>query len=151
MLEYLSQTAPVLWVAESDWGYPSVLTLHSIGMALVVGVIFMFDLRILGVGARVPIRAFDTFFPIAWLGVAINVMSGVLLFLANHTAFLHNTAFITKLGLLGVAAVCTGRLARREDLTDATGIARSMAGASLLLLLGAMTAGRIIGYTSIPE
>jgi len=152
VLDYISQTAPVLWVAESDWGYPIVLTLHSIGMALVVGIIFMFDLRVLGLGSRVSVRSFDAFFPLAWLGLGINAISGTLLFLANHTAFLHNTAFLTKLALLAAAAVCTWLLARRDDLdTEIGGAARGLAAASLLLLLGAITAGRIIGYTSVPE
>lgn len=152
MLDYISQTAPVLWVAESDFGYPIVLTLHSIGMALVVGIVFMFDLRVLGLGSRVSVRAFDAFFPLAWLGLAINAISGTLLFFANYTAFLHNTAFLSKLALLVSAAVCTALLARRNDLETAiAGAARGLAAASLLLLLGAITAGRIIGYTSVPE
>src|SRR5215510_13271107 len=100
VLDYISQTAPVLWVAESDWGYPIVLTLHSIGMALVVGILFMFDLRILGLAMRIPLPAFDAFFPIAWGGFVINLISGTLLFLANSAAFLTNTAFITKIILL---------------------------------------------------
>ena len=151
-LDYISQTAPVLWVAESDFGYPTVLTLHSIGMALVVGIIFVFDLRVLGLGSRLSVRALDAFFPLAWLGLAINTISGTLLFFANYTAFLHNTAFLTKLALLAAAAVCTALLARRDDLETAiSGVARGLAAASLLLLLGAITAGRIIGYTSVPE
>jgi hypothetical protein len=152
VLDYISQTAPVLWVAESDWGYPIVLTLHSLGMALVVGIIFVFDLRILGLGSRVAVRAVDAFFPLAWLGLAVNAMSGTLLFLANYTAFLHNTAFLTKIALLFAAAICTWLLARRDDLEfGITDAARALAAASLLLLLGAITAGRIIGYTSVPE
>lgn len=154
MLDYLSQTALVLWVAESDWGYPIVLTLHSLGMALVVGVIFMFDLRALGLATRIPARTFDAFFPIAWFGFAINLLSGTLLFLANYTVFLTNAAFLTKIALLCAAAVSTWVLARRTDLDDTSaisGMTRGLAAASLVLLLGAITAGRIIAYTSVPE
>jgi hypothetical protein len=153
-LEYLSQTPLVLWVAESDFGYPTVLTLHSIGMALVVGIIMMFDLRVIGIGAAIPLRAFDVFFPVAWTGLLINVISGALLFCANYSAFLHNTAFITKLVLLFTAAIAAWQLTRRIDrgaLEWQTTASRGLAALSLALLLGAITAGRIIGYTSVPE
>lgn len=148
MLDYLSQTALILWVAESDWGYPIVLTLHSIGMALVVGILFMFDLRILGLGKRIPLVAFDTFFPIAWVGFAINLVSGTMLFLANPSIFLSNTAFITKIALLCGAGAVAFVLGRR-DLENV--VSRTLAASSLVLLLGAITAGRIIAYTNVPE
>lgn len=155
MLDYLSQTALILWVAESDWGYPIVLTLHSIGMALVVGILFMFDLRILGLAKRIPFGAFDTFFPIAWIGFIINLISGTLLFLANSAAFLTNTAFLTKIALLCGAGIVAWLLGRRDDLNTGSALAsaasRTLAAASLLLLLGAITAGRIIAYTNVPE
>ena len=148
MLDYLSQTALILWIAESDWGYPIVLTLHSIGMALVVGIVFMFDLRILGLARRIQFAAFDAFFPIAWVGFVINLMSGTMLFLANPSVFLSNTAFITKLVLLSCAAAVAFVLGRRDLENIAS---RMLAAASLVLLLGAITAGRIIAYTNVPE
>ena len=155
MLDYLSQTALILWVAESDWGYPIVLTLHSIGMALVVGILLMFDLRILGLAKHIPFHSFDKFFPIAWIGFVINLISGTLLFLANSATFLANTAFITKITLLCSAAVVAWLLGRRVDLNDGSAVAatasRALAAASLALLLGAITAGRIIAYTNVPE
>lgn len=150
-LEALSQTAIVIWVAESDWGYPVVLTLHSIGMALVVGIAAMFNLRMLGAAKAIPSHAFDAFFRVAWCGLAINVVSGSLLFCANYRVFLNNTAFITKLALLASAALVTWWLARQRDSVSPLIPSRVLSALSLVLLLGAMTAGRIIGYTSVPE
>jgi hypothetical protein len=155
VLDYLSQTALILWVAESDWGYPIVLTLHSIGMALVVGILFMFDLRILGLARRIPFQTFERFFPIAWTGFVVNLVSGTLLFLANSAAFLTNTAFITKITMLCGAAFVAWLLGHRVDLNNGSDVAatasRALAAASLTLLLGAITAGRIIAYTNVPE
>ena len=155
ILESLSNTALVMWVAESDFGYPIVLTLHAIGMALVVGIVMTFDLRVIGVAPQVPLPAFRAFFRVAWIGLAINVVSGTLLFCANFSAFLHNTAFIAKLVLLAAAAVATALVARRlqteGNLTVPSANTRVLATLCLVLLLGAITAGRIIGYTSVPE
>jgi hypothetical protein len=155
LLERLSQTALVLWVAESAWGYPIVLTMHAIGMALVVGIVVMFDLRVVGFANRIPLNAFRAFARVAWLGLVINVVSGTLLFCANYTAFLHNTAFVTKIALLCAAAFTTWGVARTLDRTCGSLVisssARALATAGLVLLVGAIVAGRIIGYTSVPE
>jgi hypothetical protein len=158
LLEEGSQSAIVRWVAESDYGYPFVLTLHAIGMALVVGIMLILDLRVLGFARGVSLTALRSFFRVAWLGLAINVISGSLLFLANYTAFLHNVAFITKLSLLTVAGIGTVLLASELKVsvvaTDGempSNRARMIAAALAILWLGAITAGRIVGYTSMPE
>jgi hypothetical protein len=159
LLEDWSQSELVRWVAESDYGYPFILTLHAIGMALVVGIVLILNLRVLGFATKISISSLRLFFKIAWLGLAINVMSGTLLFLANYTAFLHNVAFITKISLLIVGGAATGLLAKELNLSTmiSAGIeipsrkARVIAGISIFLWLGAITAGRIVGYTSMPE
>ena len=46
---YWVSTAPTLWA------YPTILTLHTIGLAMVVGPNAVLDLRLLGAGSRVPI------------------------------------------------------------------------------------------------
>jgi hypothetical protein len=151
-LETLSQTSLVQWTAASDWGYPIVLTSHAVGMALVVGILLMYDLRALGLGASIPFAAIRSYFGVAWIGLAINVCSGTLLFLANYTAFLHNAAFITKVSLLALAGVATWLLAREvSDALPATRRAKAFAWLCIALWVGAIVAGRIVGYTSVPE
>jgi hypothetical protein len=153
LLETISETALVRWAAESDWGYPIVLTTHAIGMGLVVGILLMFDLRVLGVAARIPFAAIRSYFRVAWIGLVINVCSGTLLFFINYTAFLHNTAFLTKLSLLVAAGGGTWLLAR--EVTSAGNVAsrraQVIAAVCVVLWLGAIVAGRIVGYTSVPE
>jgi hypothetical protein len=154
ILEVISQSSIVQWVAASDWGYPIVLTAHALGMALVVGIMLMLDLRVIGFAARVPLTTARLFFPVAWSGFAVNLVSGTLLFFANYTAFLHNAAFLTKISLLLLGAIVTFFLSRelyeRNDET-VTQSAKVMAWVCLILWLGAIVAGRIVGYTSVPE
>jgi hypothetical protein len=127
--------------------------MHAIGMALVVGIVLVFDLRVLGLASRIPLVALKRFFLIAWLGFAVNLTSGTLLFCANYTAFIHNTAFITKISLLVAGALCTWLLAREIESGGATATSKAkwIAAISVILWLGAITAGRIVGYTSVPE
>jgi hypothetical protein len=160
LLESLSQTSLVLWVAESDYGYPFVLTMHAIGMALVVGIMLILNLRVLGLAKGISLTSLRAFFRVAWIGLAINLVSGSLLFCANYTAFLHNTAFITKISLLIVGGIGTGVLAKElklRTINNAAGVelpsqkARVIAAILVVVWLSAITAGRIVGYTSVPE
>ena len=154
LLEAISETSLVRWAAESDWGYPIVLTTHAIGMGLVVGILLMFDLRVLGVAKQIPIAAIRGYFRVVWIGLVINVCSGTILFFINYTAFLHNTAFLTKLSLLVVAGVGTWLLVREvttKGNAPTTRRAQVIAAVCVLLWLGAIVAGRIVGYTSVPE
>ena len=157
LLEDWSQSELIRWVAESDYGYPTVLTLHSIGMGLVVGIMLIVNLRVLGLAPGMQLFWLRRFFLFAWIGLVVNAVSGTLLFLANYTAFLHNVAFFTKLALLAAAAVATAMLSKElpeqadSDAVPLTSRARLLAAVSVVLWLGSITAGRIIGYTSMPE
>jgi hypothetical protein len=42
--------------SESIWTYPTVLTLHTIGMAILVGASFVVNLRILEVAGGIPLQ-----------------------------------------------------------------------------------------------
>jgi len=129
-------------------------------MALVVGILLLFDLHVVGrsrgfasLGGHIPLHATRPFFRVAWTGFVINIISGSLLFLANYTAFLHNTAFLTKISLLTIAATGTAVLARDvRDVEDKPSHrAQVIAFFCVFLWLGAIVAGRIVGYTSVPE
>jgi hypothetical protein len=153
-LESISQTALVRWTAESDWGYPIVLTSHAIGMALVVGILLMIDLRVLGLANKISLDSLRLYFRVAWVGLLINACSGTLLFLANYTAFLHNTAFLTKMSLLALGGLATWILVREissSTVDQPSRRARVIASVCIAIWLGAIVAGRIVGYTSVPE
>jgi hypothetical protein len=56
---WLQDTTFAHWVASdpSLLAYPTILTLHTVGMAIVVGTCVVMDLRLLGVGAEgVPLQ-----------------------------------------------------------------------------------------------
>ena len=75
------------WVRESPsiWAYATILTLHTVGLAIVVGANVVVDLRLLGWAKRIPTTALRALFPIMWMGFGINFASGLLLFIADAT------------------------------------------------------------------
>ena len=66
LLEWIESTSVGLWMRESPsvWAFPTVLTLHTAGMAVLVGASWLLDLRLLGISNRnTPLSAFAGSFP----------------------------------------------------------------------------------------
>lgn len=137
------------WVREAPtvWAYPLVLTLHTFGLGVVVGVNTVVDLRLLGFGRNLPLASLRPSFPIAWWAFALNAITGVLLFITDATHKAHQTVFGVKLGLIALAFVAMLRLRRIVyEAPDGPDEAKGLAVASMLLWIGAIVAGRLMAY-----
>lgn len=139
------------WVVrESEWGYAIVLSSHALGMAVVVGTAVMFDFRILGFGRElVPRDWFRRLFPLTWIAIGANVLSGAALFCGDPAKFVGSTAFQIKLLLIVIGTGCFWYLGKRQ-VDDTTVTARPIAALSLLCWFGAIVVGRLIAYTTGP-
>ena len=140
----------------SLWLYPIVEIAHITGIAVLVGSVSAIDLRLLGLGRAIPVRALGSFLlGWAWLGFAIVVPTGLAMFSTHAMEFVQNPAFRLKLLLLAVAALnaATFHLTvyrtaidwNRED-APTPGTAKLAALLSLALWLGVIACGRLIAY-----
>ena len=150
---WLESTSLSRWLVESTsvFAFPLVLALHTIGLALLVGLNAALDFRILGVAAQIPVTAFRRFLPIMWAGFWLNAATGVLLLIAYPTKALTNPVFYLKLGLIAVATAILLAVRRRvlsePVVPSRPGPLKLMAVASLVCWAGAITAGRLLAYT----
>ena len=140
-------TALAAWVRESPsiWAYATILTLHTVGLAIVVGANVVVDLRLLGWAPAISLAALRAVFPIMWLGFAINFASGLLLFMADATIKSGQRVFWVKLACITLALLVARTVAKRIRLEDA-GDLRALAAVSLFLWAGAIVAGRLMAY-----
>jgi hypothetical protein len=149
VLSWLESTSLAIWLQESPsiWSLPTVLTLHTAGMAVLVGASWVLDLRLLGIGPRIPLSAYRWVFPTLAIGLFVNLVTGVLLFVKNATAWGTAVPFFVKM-LLVVASVATVLPLRSLVIRggEADGRARLLAIASILAWTGAVTAGRLLAY-----
>ena len=154
MLTWLESSSLAVWLRESPsvWSLPTVLTLHTTGMAVLVGASSVLDLRLLGISRRVPLSAYRWVFPVLTIGLAVNLVTGVLLFVKNATTLATAVPFLVKMALV-VAAVATlmplRSLVHAGD-GDAGRNARILAIVSLVAWCGAVTAGRLLAYVVMP-
>jgi hypothetical protein len=123
---------------------------HIIGFSIALGVSGMIALRILGLGlgSQSPPEMARRLYP--WLAGALVVLllTGALLFLAQPQRYLVNPVFQAKMLLLMANLTITAVLAaglRREPYWRGV-TARGLAGASALLWIATILAGRMIAY-----
>src|SRR5678815_2348849 len=152
-LHALQNSAFSAWVVGSDtiWAYPMILTLHTVGLSIVVGAAVIVDLRLLGVGPAIPIEEVKRIFPIFWAGFFINLVSGVMLFVSEAEDKATQPVFLLKLILFAIGVVVTARIRRLlfgsgsiPALTVAS--IRRLAVSSLVVWGGAIVAGRLMAY-----
>lgn len=153
-MQWLETTALAQWVLTSLVGYPLVLTLHSVGMAIIVGLVMVVDLRLIGRFERIPLTALDNLLRLAWYGFAINLTTGLMIFTSQAVFYSTSPTFILKIlmviGGVSIAAYMQPIL-RREAVGwgDAGGVPsriRTLAIASLVMWSMTIITGRFTAY-----
>lgn len=123
---------------------------HVLGLVLLLSSLLLVNLRLLGWGLRgVPLaQVVASTRRGLWIGLALTIGSGSLLFLSAPVHYAGNTAFVPKMLLLLAALVVQASLYRKVTGSGAPApaLARSTAAISLSLWFGVGLAGRAIGF-----
>jgi hypothetical protein len=156
MLSALEQSAFIQWTMSDLYCVQLLLSAHSVGMAIVVGVILVLSIRVLGFPRDMPVSIFRRALILAWWGFALNAASGLWLFATNGQQLLVLWTFQVKMALIlagGISVWLLWRVARRHPEKGYAFAGREKVAASLTMLfwLGAITAGRYIAYTLPPR
>ena len=155
LLSSLEGSSFSMWLLGSNsiWAYPTVLTLHTFGMMVLVGASAMLDLRLLGFGRGIPLDSIKTLFRVMWVAFYLNAVTGTMLFAADATKRGTSVIFLVKL-LLVAAGVVTIVLIKREVYgknpapVTVSGTAKRLAIASLLVWSAAISTGRLLAYVT---
>ena len=151
LLEFIEGTGIATWVRESPsiFAYTFVLSLHAIGLSIVVGISIMVALRLLGWFEAIPLQPMARLYPLMYTGFSINAVSGVLLLSANATGMFTMTMFYIKMAFV-IAAVGTLSLLRPRLAAGEVQL-RGFAYALLGFWLVAIVAGRLTAYPYFVE
>ena len=155
MLEWLEYTSLSIWVAESIWGYPIMLSLHIIGLAVVVGIFTVYNFRLLGLFNSLEFEPFLDFFRLAWFGLLVNFVSGFTLFSSQATFYVTNIPFLVKIFSIIAGSLLAFKIQSRlqssvnawdERTAQPNKKDHSFAVISLALWTSAIFGGRLIAY-----
>ena len=142
------------WIRESSsvWAYPFVIFLHAAGLSMVVGLSAVIDLVVLGFAPGLQLAPLEKLYRIMGAGFWINVASGVVLTIIDAATMLVNPLFWIKMILIGLAVanvLAIKKLIFRDPFSDKRPLpaqVRILGVASLVLWMGAITAGRLTAY-----
>jgi hypothetical protein len=91
------------FVTNFPWVWPAAETLHFIGLCLVFGVLLAVNLRILGAMKGLSFDPFHRLLPWGILGLGMNLITGMLFFIAAASQYTENVAFYWKVIFLVLA------------------------------------------------
>jgi hypothetical protein len=144
-------------IRESDWLFPTIETVHVFALVLVVGTIMTVDLRLLGLANRERpySQVAAEMLPWTWTAFAIAALAGMLMFSSKALTYYSNIPFRLKMICLLLAAINMAMFhwlgTRRLEAWDRgrpPRAAKLAGGASLLLWITIVAAGRWVGFTT---
>jgi hypothetical protein len=153
-LVYLENLQFSQWVKEGQtiWAFPTILVLHTIGMAIVAGGSAMLSFIVLGFWPAAPIKPFARVFPYLWFGFGVNAVTGTMMLVADATTKLTTLDFYIKMALVFAGLFLLIRMRRQVfenpqlDKVPLAGSAKVLAWALLACWWGAITSGRLLAY-----
>jgi hypothetical protein len=104
-VQWLQATPVSVWINQSTWIWPLCETLHFIGLSLLLGVTGFFDLRLMGFFRRVSVAAARDLMPLALVGFAINLITGMVFLTGLPGQYAHNPLWWFKVGFIMLAGL----------------------------------------------
>jgi hypothetical protein len=105
-LESASPTARnvAAYVQDNTWVWPTLETVHFIGLCMLFGVVLTLDLRMLGIGKTLSFAALYQLLPIGIMGFGLNLLTGLLFCVATPKQYV-GFLFFLKMALVVLGAV----------------------------------------------
>lgn len=106
---WLQDNSLIALINGTAWSAAAVEIIHYFSMFILVGSMVIVDLRILGfVGRRQDATQLaDRLFPWIWDSLALNFVSGFVMFAGSATAYYRNDIFYDKMGVILLAIVAS--------------------------------------------
>jgi len=139
---------------KTAWGWPVIESLHFIGLSLLVGCVFTFDLRLLGMAKRVPIAAAHRLIPWGLAGFGLSVVTGAMFLMTEPNQYIYNPAFLLKILFIVIAGcnaltfylIAPGVATAPGATADVPRPAKLIAAISLTLWVTVIVCGRLITF-----
>jgi uncharacterized membrane protein len=135
------------------YAFPAMETLHFLGMAMVFGTVLFVTLRVLGMVKMIPFSAVHRLLPLGLIGLFINSVSGMLLFIADSGRYVAMPSFPHKIEAIVVGTIAVLYFSLSDKLwelkagEDASVTAKAVAAVTLVSWTLVVIFGRILPYT----
>ena len=140
------------FVTAHPWVWPTCETLHFIGLCLLFTVVLIVDLRLLGMAKKVSFAALYQLLPLGILGFGLNLLTGMMFFMATPEQYVKNVAFQWKMILVFLAGINALYFILFDEAwtvgpgDDAPLTAKVVAGSAIFLWLGVLFFGHMLPF-----
>jgi uncharacterized membrane protein len=141
------------FVLDHPWVWPICEVFHFVGLCLLFGVTLLVNLRLAGFISGFPLADLNRLLPWAVAGLGINIVTGILFFLAAPEQYTQNSAFTWKMGLvlLGGLSLLYPTMFDEEpdsafDILHAAMTRRLIGVCSLVIWIAVIFFGRFLPY-----
>jgi len=104
---------------KASWGAPALLTVHVLGMALIIAVVVIVHLRLLGLFDGIAYTSLSRLFPALWAGLVLELLSGAVIWATKAAQYSVDVAFLIKVVLVAagfaMALVLDGAVRREAN------------------------------------
>jgi hypothetical protein len=149
LFTWIENTTIAEVVRVSAYGYPIMIMLHSLGLAIMVGLSVILSLRVLGFFSVIPFSSLHKLLKIAWVGFIVNFISGGALFSSAATSYMVDPIFLTKMSMVILGAILVGVMQNMIKNAIASGRGDAAASTGLKAVawfaIGAWTIGMVTG------
>lgn len=134
------------------YGWPIAESLHFLALAVLLGTVGLFDLRVLGVARAIPMPALHRLVPFGVGAYLVNLVTGSFFLLTKPYLYVFNPSFQLKLACMLVAGInvvvfystFASKIRNTGADAEATLAVKIVASISLLAWTGVIVFGRLI-------
>jgi hypothetical protein len=147
------------FVQAHSWMWPTLETLHYIGLSTLIGTVGLFDLRVLGMGTSIPPATLHRLIPIGVAAYCSNLLTGICFLSAFPEQYFYNPSFWWKGLFMAIAGVNVAAFYLSTAFRDVKALpaggeaplhAKIMAGTSLTAWIGVLICGRLLTFFRPP-
>jgi hypothetical protein len=147
------------FVQAHSWMWPTLETLHYLGLSTLIGTVGLFDLRVLGMGTAIAPATLHRLIPVGVAAYCVNILTGICFLSAFPEQYFYNPSFWWKGLFMAIAGVNVAAFylstAFREVKALPAGdeaplYAKIMAGTSLTAWIGVLICGRLLTFFRPP-
>jgi len=142
---------PGNWIREATWVFAIVETIHIMVLAVLLGTIFVVDLRLLGLGLkrRSAAQLAKELMPWTLTSMVLMLLTGIPLFMSEAVRLADSAPFFYKMLFLVLGLITHFTIFRRSTQAgkaEGTGLGKLAACLSLVCWFGVAIAGRAIAF-----
>ena len=140
------------FVTANPWVWPAAEAVHFTGLSLLFGVLLVVNLRLLGGLRAASFASLHRLLPWGMLGFGVNLVTGMMFFIAAPEQYVTNTPFYWKIGCLMVAGVdllyltVFDKIWALEPGDDAAVLDKAIAASAIAAWVGVIYWGRMLPF-----